>query len=67
MNQTLELWKEVSSGASEEIPVQSKTQSRSSSTDNAIGRFSSPLSKTTQDGGFKTSQTKKTVVVVDLE
>lgn len=62
MNQTLESWKDVSTGASEEIHVQSPTRSRSSSTDdNGISRFSPPLSKSTQDGGFKTTQSKKTV------
>ncbi|XP_062111767.1 TORTIFOLIA1-like protein 4 [Humulus lupulus] len=56
MNQTLELWKELN--AFEEIPL--PPQSRSSP-DNGIGRCFPPLSKSSQDGGFKTPQQKKRV------
>ncbi|KAM1741475.1 hypothetical protein ACFX13_011688 [Malus domestica] len=58
MNQTLELWKVLLAGDSEEIPA--PIQSRSS-TDNGIGRCSPPSLKSSDDAGFRTPQPKKAV------
>ncbi|KAF3431353.1 hypothetical protein FNV43_RR26084 [Rhamnella rubrinervis] len=59
MNQTLELWKEVATAASDEISA--PTPSRSSSIDNDINRCFPPISKGSQDAAFKIPQPKKTV------
>ncbi|ONI30616.1 hypothetical protein PRUPE_1G262400 [Prunus persica] len=58
MNHTLELWKVLIAGDSEEnsAPIQSR-----SSTDNGFGRCFPPISKSSDDSNFRTPQPKKTV------
>ncbi|XP_016647023.1 PREDICTED: uncharacterized protein LOC103321477 [Prunus mume] len=58
MNHTLELWKVLIAGDSEEIsgPIQSR-----SSTDNGFGGCFPPISKSSDDSSFRTPQPKKTV------
>ncbi|KAM1065602.1 hypothetical protein FF2_020925 [Malus domestica] len=59
MNETLELWKVLLAGDSEDVPA--PIQSRSS-TDNGIGRCSPPSSKSSDDAGCcRNPQPKKTV------
>ncbi|KAF2325392.1 hypothetical protein GH714_027388 [Hevea brasiliensis] len=58
MNRTLELWKEVP-GVSDQVSVSS--QSKSSSTDKAIGESSPSASDNSHEVGIKSPQPKKTV------